>query len=621
MSNILEIILKVVGQDTQKLKETANDVKKFEAETKTASKSAGDFGISLGSVGAAMAGLGLALGARQLAEFGVQAYLAADAVNDMTEGLVGLAGSKAAATGMLESVAAASQNTITQADALRLTNKAMIAGIAESPGRMYEFTESARLLGRAVGVDATTSVAAFTQALEFQQPRALRAFGVTVDAQRAYEEYAASIGKSADALSEMERQTAFAEKAMATMTAKVVELKKGFIDTRDPEEELAVAMDNYKISVGQFLQGPGAGLLMFFTDAINGATLLNRAMAGDVTARAQIGAAKARGGFSGSGAETPGMNDIQKEANRIVENKLRLLEQEYLNEQSSARIKGETRAAEISAGGSYSGGYGTASENYVDWLKRMSKEGLDEYNKNTKTAAKASEDFADKVGKAADDLYNNIQSRVSAQLNPSTALAGIDLSSIAGAGAVNGPGENIRRLADMAVHGPTESVMKNMEEIRKSNPDMYNQIFAGGTPQATAQTLLQETQNKQHPEFFDANMIIDKVRSDILGEQKTEAMSKMITDKLIKEGFSQDAIDKAMGTSKPGQNIITGLQNDINSEDGKKKISDMALLVANRFTSALPNAMKGTGNTIIDAIVAEVMDRLSKSTSEGGERP
>jgi hypothetical protein len=632
MANILELILKITSQGTEKLKEVTGDVKKVDEATKTSSKSAGEFGISLGDVGTAMAGLGLAVGARELAEYGVQAYLATDAVNDMTEGLVGLAGSKTVAVGMLDSMAAASQNTITQGNALRLTNKAMIAEIGESPGKMYEFTEAARLLGRAVGENATTSVQAFTQALEFQQPRALRAFGITVDATRVYRDYAASLGKTADELSEVERQTAFTEAAMATMTEKVNELKKGFTATRDPEEELAVAMDNYKISVGQFLQGPGAELLEFFTEAINRATLLNRAMAGDVTAQAELGTKKQIGAFGaqiGGGfiKDTPYMNDIQKQANQIVENKLRLLEKELNDEQSAARIKGETHAVEISSGGSYSGGYGTSGgENYVEWLKRMSEESIKEYDKNTKGAAKAGEDFADKVGKAADDLYDDIQSRIKNALNPSTALAGIDLSSIPGMGNVNGPGENIRRLADMAVNGPTESVMKNMDLIKQSNPDMYNQIFAGGTPQATAQQLLKETEANQHPEYFDFDMILNKVRSEIQGDQQTEAVSKMLTDKLIKEGFSKEQIDKAMGIAKPGQSLVNGIEGDMNSEDGKTKIKGLAKLVANNFTGALPEALKGAGNSLIDAIVAEVIVRLNlggtgSSTGGGSEWP
>lgn len=177
---------------------------------------------SMGKFQTAASGLNTALGALGLVGIGSQvlsfgkasldAALQVEKLGTANKNLAAEIGTTSQA--LVSGIQAAAGGTISQLAALEASNKALAFGIVENQGEMEELTRIAVTLGAAMGQDATKSLDDLTVALSRNSPLILDNLGITLKLEDAYRIYAASIGKTAEALTEEEKSLAFRNAAL-----------------------------------------------------------------------------------------------------------------------------------------------------------------------------------------------------------------------------------------------------------------------------------------------------------------------------------------------------------------------------------------------------------------------
>jgi TusA-related sulfurtransferase len=124
----------------------------------------------------------------------------------------------------LPALGRATRHAVSDMELMRLTNNAIILGVAESEQQFVKLAEGATRLGRAVGLDATAAVESLVTGIGRQSRLMLDNLGIIVKVEEANKRYAASIGKVASELSDEEKKTAFATEAIRAMDAALVGL-------------------------------------------------------------------------------------------------------------------------------------------------------------------------------------------------------------------------------------------------------------------------------------------------------------------------------------------------------------------------------------------------------------
>ncbi len=221
------------------------------------SKTAGVFRQMVGYLAAA----GLANEAKQFVVNSYNMAASAERLGNAADNLgrrFGVSGEQ-----ITRSIQEASGYTISRLEALKAGNDAMVLGVVQSEQQFDELAKIAVTLGRAVGKDAAESIAEFTGGIGRQSSEVLDNLGIVVDTQLAYEQYAASIGKSADELSKQEQKTAFANAAIDQGRKLMAQLGGITDDTAAKSERLAASWTDFQTSFGALLGD--AGML----DALN----------------------------------------------------------------------------------------------------------------------------------------------------------------------------------------------------------------------------------------------------------------------------------------------------------------------------------------------------------------
>lgn len=127
-------------------------------------------------------------------------------------------------TEMLAALTTGTQGMVSNFDLMQSANKAMLLGLPVTTKSMGELAKTATVLGKAMGQDATKSLDDLIVALGRSSPMILDNLGLSVKVGEANEVYAQKLGKSADALTDAEKKTAFYNAAMEAARLKTQEL-------------------------------------------------------------------------------------------------------------------------------------------------------------------------------------------------------------------------------------------------------------------------------------------------------------------------------------------------------------------------------------------------------------
>lgn len=151
----------------------------------------------------------------QFTDFFKSAYQGASAFEALALGNKALAESIGTTTDVLaQATKTAALGMIDDATAIRQANEAIMTGAVTSQAEMEEMTRIAVSLGITMGKTAAESIDIFTTALGKGQPRLLYQLGIMVDAEAAQKAYAASLGRAAGQLTDLEQKEAVRNAAL-----------------------------------------------------------------------------------------------------------------------------------------------------------------------------------------------------------------------------------------------------------------------------------------------------------------------------------------------------------------------------------------------------------------------
>lgn len=165
----------------------------------------GDFGLlakGAAVAGAAMAAMKLGDVAFELGRASASSLRLAGALDDLAR--------SAGTTGqaMLTAMKEASQGTIDDTTLIAQANQAMLLEVAQSSQDMVKLLELSAARGKATGRAAAEALGDIVTGIGRLSPQILDNLGIVIDQEQAYTAYAASLGKTADELTNAERKQA-----------------------------------------------------------------------------------------------------------------------------------------------------------------------------------------------------------------------------------------------------------------------------------------------------------------------------------------------------------------------------------------------------------------------------
>lgn len=151
---------------------------------------------------------------------------------------------------MLGSMRTGTRGLVADLDLMQAANKAVLLGLPVTAAQMGELAATATTLGRAMGQGATKSFDDLITALGRSSPMILDNLGLSVKVGEANETYAKALGKTAAALTDAEKKTAFYNAAMVAASAKVAELGEAHTTLGDAIARAGVWWANFKTDLG-----------------------------------------------------------------------------------------------------------------------------------------------------------------------------------------------------------------------------------------------------------------------------------------------------------------------------------------------------------------------------------
>jgi hypothetical protein len=236
------------------LKKSGVQLDKFEKKAEQAGKGGGRFAGGLGKISTAAGALRLGGALTAVVAFGKASFDAAaraERLGKATESLAESIGESG--DSMVNAITSASGGTISELAAMEAANQAMIFGIVKSGEEMEELSTIAVRLGQAMGQDSAKSISDMTLAVGRQSKMILDNLGILISVEDANATYAATLGKSASALTDQERKQAFLNATLEAGRAKVATLGAATVGQAEKTEILSASWSNFLVGFGGVL--------------------------------------------------------------------------------------------------------------------------------------------------------------------------------------------------------------------------------------------------------------------------------------------------------------------------------------------------------------------------------
>jgi hypothetical protein len=306
-------LMAIVGMDPTDFLNKARQAE--EASNKLGKQIEGAFrlaGIAMGVEGVKQAA-GFAI---ELSQLGAQAERVGNAFDT-------LAGTQADA--MLDRMRDAARGTISDSSMMLAANKAMMLGVTSNADEMARLLEVARVRGQAMGLSAEQAFSDIVTGIGRMSPMILDNLGILTGGEKGFQQYAESIGKSADALTDLEKRHYLLQKVLNdTSTAALAASQT--LDQASNWERLDAGWQNW-----QEAQGKGMGGIGSIAGAAGGALSASAAVMTDT-----IGATEALRAFNERLRDAQDSGRLTSEAIGALSPELMTLEGQLRNGQLSA---------------------------------------------------------------------------------------------------------------------------------------------------------------------------------------------------------------------------------------------------------------------------------------------
>lgn len=229
-------------------------------------RAAGEAGASTLGLGASLAGGMAAVAVGVIADTGVElAKLGAQAirVEDGFRNLMSSIGSTSEEA--LGKLRAASLGTIDDTNLMLSSNRAVMLGVADSAEELSRLLSAAAARGRNLGVGTEQAFNDIVTGIGRMSPLILDNLGILTGGEKAFENYAQSIGKTAEQLTDAERKQFLVNKVLSDATPLADDAAAAF-------ERMAAQQVNFRTNLGKTLAAFGnmSGIAGMVADATAG---------------------------------------------------------------------------------------------------------------------------------------------------------------------------------------------------------------------------------------------------------------------------------------------------------------------------------------------------------------
>lgn len=243
----VDVLLQLKDEMSKALDKAQRQLGGFDKEAKKSQKTVDEFGNSISVAKGALLGFVGAAATRQVASFGKELFdlgLEADKIGGAFRNLADdFSGD------YLNALQEASAGTISNLELMRSANQALLLGIEKED--LPRLIEVSRTLGKATGRTAQEAFGDITTGIGRQSKPILDNLGIIVDAEKAYEKYAASVGRATAALTDQERAQAFANEAMTQAEAKASQVGESTGSMADAAARVTTQFENIKLAIGE----------------------------------------------------------------------------------------------------------------------------------------------------------------------------------------------------------------------------------------------------------------------------------------------------------------------------------------------------------------------------------
>lgn len=623
--NTLELIVEAKGTDA-----AANDVKGFNREL-------GGLGSVARTAAGALAGLAVADMAKDFAVSSASMAAESNRLEAATNKLAQGIGTNS--ENIVASIKTASGGTISEMEAMRFANNAMLLGIVESEDQFAELTTIATTLGRAMGQDAAQSVSDLTTALGRGSTEILDNLGISLKMNEAYEIYAQTLGKTSKELTEQEKKQAFANAALIKGREAAEALGGVQADQQAQVEATAAAWDDFQVAFGQLLltvEG-GLGLMEKATGAIRKLTEGAKAWSGITDQIEALNEASDSGAGSQVGLATAmlstaelmdqmgmGMGKNRDIAQQLVD---KFVLTEETTESVGRAFENLEKQQEETAGG-----VETVTEAYnefssqLDYIEQRSVEVGEGEKQRMLDQVAAAEAAAEAQAQAAEEAAARAQAAYEEQFSQVSGVAGnvlglmqeefqgaekifnIEKVDVNKAQIVEGA----NAVAEVAAFGMTEQ----MHRVLKENmPGLFKELMSADDAKQAAREMLSDFQFG-----IGSGLILgeggreaakERIKKILLGQAETTELINEITQELIAEGQNafavQQAAAQAFGGDFAGQagGIGANLFAGFGTEEGPEiDTQPLAMAAAESLQETIPTAMEDNN---IGVLIVETM--------------
>jgi len=228
--------------------------KKAKASLKGVGKAGKDMGLSLDKALGSVAGLaGGFFAAQGLINALKKSINLAGQFQGVSAGFENLTAQAGFSTDTFKKLNDALDGTANSIDIMRQANNAMLLGIFDSEDQMAEMFDIAQRLAQALGKDTTFGIESLVTGLGRQSKLMLDNLGIMIDTNKAYEDFAISMGKTVKQLTDQERKQAFVNATMKSARELSAGLGEETATLNTEMAKLNTILDEMAIGVGEAL--------------------------------------------------------------------------------------------------------------------------------------------------------------------------------------------------------------------------------------------------------------------------------------------------------------------------------------------------------------------------------
>lgn len=226
MANDIDIIIKAIDESKKGLDGARNSLKKFGSQAEkdlelTAKSMSSKFGSVLKKdIGSQLLALSASIGGVGFGLFkSIESGAKLDVVSKAFENLAKNAGLTADV--LKNKLQAGFKGTVSDMELFELANNALLLGIPLTAENANTLATASRRLAQAVGKDARYGFESLVTGIGRQSKLMLDNLGIIIDTEKAYENFAKSLGKTSDELTDAEKKTAFFNATMDSVKTKM----------------------------------------------------------------------------------------------------------------------------------------------------------------------------------------------------------------------------------------------------------------------------------------------------------------------------------------------------------------------------------------------------------------